>query len=164
MLVLCASACRAVQKCEQDIDSRRDTLIVERRTVDTLLITAPDSATLSALWECDSLGNVLLAELETAQGKRLNVETRVQYIHVRDPAGNIRRKAYFAALATTDSLQQRIRILEERERKSSAHAKTSTMTKTKTHGWDAPAILLLLGLLVSLVICLKAPINNNDND
>lgn len=153
MLIIapCVSACRTVEKIETVTQTHTDTMIVERRTVDTLVITAPDSATLDALWECDSMGNVLMSQLATAQGNRLNIEPRVRYVYVQDTSGHVRRKAYFSALATTDSLQQRIYILEETLRRATHTHATDTTAVDKKPGWNIPTVLIL-GLLVTAVI------------
>lgn len=63
------------------------------KTIDTITRVAPDSATIRALFECDSLGRVRLRELQTYKGKEasqnveftdneLKIETRwhTQYI------------------------------------------------------------------------------------
>lgn len=42
-------------------------VLVEREVRDTIVTIAPDSASIKALLECDSAGNVLIKELQEAQ-------------------------------------------------------------------------------------------------
>lgn len=44
-------------------------IVREREVRDTIVTIAPDSASIKALLECDSAGNVLIKELQEAQGK-----------------------------------------------------------------------------------------------
>ena len=46
---------------------------------DTLIVTKPDTASLHALIECDSLGNLLIREIEALQGERAKVNTGVKF-------------------------------------------------------------------------------------
>jgi hypothetical protein len=49
-------------------------VVVEREVRDTIVTIAPDSASIKALLECDSAGNVLIRELEETQGKNIALE------------------------------------------------------------------------------------------
>ena len=53
-------------------------VVRSERVVDTVMCTVPDSAVLRALFECDSLGNVRLAELHDAKGRMAEMETRME--------------------------------------------------------------------------------------
>lgn len=46
---------------------------------DTVIVTRPDTASLHALIECDSLGNLLVREIEALQGERAKVNTGVKF-------------------------------------------------------------------------------------
>ena len=48
-------------------------ILVERTITDTIVTIAPDSASIKALLECDSAGNVLIKELEEVQGKNVSL-------------------------------------------------------------------------------------------
>lgn len=111
ILSLLLIGCRSVEKVQTKVLT--DSIIIERTLVDTMVITAPDAGTLDALWECDSLGNVLMAEINTLQGERLKIEPKIKYIYVADEKGKIRRKAYFSVLAQVDSLSHIIKIQKE---------------------------------------------------
>lgn len=45
---------------------------------DTIVAIAPDSASIKALLECDSAGNVLIRELTEAQGKNVKLQLSLQ--------------------------------------------------------------------------------------
>ena len=53
-------------------------VIVEREVRDTIVTIAPDSASIKALLECDSAGNVLIRELTEAQGKNVKLQLSLQ--------------------------------------------------------------------------------------
>lgn len=77
LFIICALAyaCKSPQPLVQTIETVR----VERETVrDTVLKFAPDSASVRALLECDSLNNVIVVELERERGARIAPEVRKQ--------------------------------------------------------------------------------------
>lgn len=49
-------------------------VVVEREVRDTIVTIQPDSASIKALLECDSAGNVLIKELQEEQGKNMALE------------------------------------------------------------------------------------------
>jgi hypothetical protein len=53
-------------------------VVVEREVRDTIVTIAPDSASIKALLECDSAGNVLIKELQEAQGKNVALQAQLQ--------------------------------------------------------------------------------------
>lgn len=66
LLPLLATGCRQA-RCVETI---REVQVDVR---DTVIVTRPDTASLRALVECDSLGNLLVREVETLQGQRAKV-------------------------------------------------------------------------------------------
>jgi len=71
MLLMCLfGGCRSTQYIETTHE-------VEVR--DTLIITEPDTATMHALIECDSLGNILVREIESLHNAKSKVNTIVEY-------------------------------------------------------------------------------------
>lgn len=66
-------------------EARRDSVFVSVR--DTVLVTAPDSASLWALVECDEAGRARLAELRAEQGRRAALEAAL------DSAGRLTVRA-----------------------------------------------------------------------
>lgn len=53
-------------------------VVIEREVRDTIVTIAPDSASIKALLECDSAGNVLIKELEEAQGKNVALQAQLK--------------------------------------------------------------------------------------
>lgn len=53
-------------------------VVVEREVRDTIVTIAPDSASIKALLECDSAGNVLIKELQEAQGKNVALQAQLK--------------------------------------------------------------------------------------
>ena len=72
---------------------------------DTVIVTKPDSAAIRALFECDSLNNVVLRELETAQGERIKPNINIQ--HNEDGSANVQFDC------KEDSLRHEITLLNK---------------------------------------------------
>lgn len=53
-------------------------VVVEREVRDTIVTILPDSASIKALLECDSAGNVLIKELQEAQGKNVALQAQLK--------------------------------------------------------------------------------------
>ena len=53
-------------------------VVIEREVRDTIVTIAPDSASIKALLECDSAGNVLIKELQEAQGKNVALQAQLK--------------------------------------------------------------------------------------
>lgn len=53
-------------------------VVVEREVRDTIVTIQPDSASIKALLECDSAGNVLIKELQEAQGKNVALQAQLK--------------------------------------------------------------------------------------
>ena len=71
MLLMCLlGGCRPTQYIEN---------IREIEVRDTLIITEPDTASMHALIECDSLGNLLVREIESLHSQKSKVNTVVEY-------------------------------------------------------------------------------------
>lgn len=71
-VVLCLAmfGCRTHQPIVQ---TETKEVLVERVVTDTIVTIQPDSASIKALLECDSAGNVLIKELEEVQGKNVSL-------------------------------------------------------------------------------------------
>jgi hypothetical protein len=52
--------------------------VVEREVRDTIVTITPDSASIKALLECDSAGNVLIKELQEAQGENVALQAQLK--------------------------------------------------------------------------------------
>jgi hypothetical protein len=71
LLVTILPSCKTPQPIVQ---TEVKEVVVEREVRDTIVTIAPDSASIKALLECDSAGNVLIRELEETQGKNIALE------------------------------------------------------------------------------------------
>ena len=61
-------------------------VLIEREVRDTIVTTEPDSASIKALLECDSAGNVLIRELQEAQGKNVSLALALKNSQKGKPA------------------------------------------------------------------------------
>ena len=75
MLVWMLQACRTPQPIVQ---TEVKEVLIERTITDTIVATEPDSASIQALLICDSVGNVLVKELEEAQGKNVALQAQLK--------------------------------------------------------------------------------------
>ena len=80
-------------------------VLVERTITDTIVTIAPDSASIKALLECDSAGNVLIKELEEVQGK--NVSLSLALKNAKD------KPATLSVDCKQDSLEKVIALKDE---------------------------------------------------
>ena len=76
LVIMLLTGCRTCQPIVQTIEKER---IVEIHTRDTAIVTQADSASIRALLKCDSAYNVVVWELVTQQGERIETDTRTQY-------------------------------------------------------------------------------------
>lgn len=146
MFVLSVMSC-ASNKTLTDNNAYRDTVCIERYYVDSLIVYKADSATLKALFECDSLGNVLMTELATSQGQRVSVAPQVRYVNYSN-GGYVYRKAVLTADIVADSLQARINILEEQLRSATASDNQLTAEQKKPAGQNLKWILCYIAVIV----------------
>lgn len=138
MTALCATSCRSSQTAT---NSTHDTCYYERLTVDTVVRFEADSALLRALFECDSAGNVLMSELQTAQGQRVSVAPEIRYVAAAD--GRVRRDLFLAVLAHADSLETQ--VVGFKERLSAAKTELKQAQQTPRQG-RRMVVLFLAGL------------------
>jgi hypothetical protein len=81
--VLLLSSCFITKKKREQICNDCKTYTIEyiRDSIyirDTAVIIKPDSASIDALMECDSLGNVRVSEITTLQGNLTKLETKIK--------------------------------------------------------------------------------------
>ena len=92
-------SCRSVQPCVVGANTH-DSVYVYVENTDTMVVVEPDSASMRALLECDSMGNVLLRELEQEQGRNIALSATLK--------GNV-----ITVDCKQDSLQQLVNRLRE---------------------------------------------------
>ena len=76
--VLIAVACFSSCRCPECVTTSETERIVEVRTHDTTIVTEADSASIRALFRCDSAYNVVMYELVTMQGERIEASVNAQ--------------------------------------------------------------------------------------
>ena len=105
MLAWMLQACRTPQPIVQEVTKE---VVIEREVRDTIVTVAPDSASIRALLECDSAGNVLIKELEEVQGKNVALEMALKNNHDKGESG-----ATLEIDCKADSLQMVIDVQNE---------------------------------------------------
>lgn len=65
-------------RCPECVTTTETERIVEVRTHDTTIVTEADSASIRALFRCDSAYNVVMYELVTIQGERIEASVNAQ--------------------------------------------------------------------------------------
>ena len=80
-IVIAVVLCLAMFGCKTPqpiVQTEVKEVLVERTITDTIVTIAPDSASIRALLICDSVGNVLVKELEEAQGKNVALQAQLK--------------------------------------------------------------------------------------
>lgn len=134
----------AVQQQEQRTAAMEQRIEVVRRVVDTTIVVAEaDSAMARALLECDSLGNVLMRELEAQQGRQIAASVRLQPTQVDG-----RTAAVIDFAAHIDTLQRTIRLRDERIAQLESSLVGSVSTRTLPPARSGPIMWALIAALV----------------
>jgi hypothetical protein len=95
-------------------------VVVERTITDTIVTIEPDSASIKALLECDSAGNVLIKELEEVQGKNVSLALALKNSSKGKPAT-------LAIDCKQDSLEKVIALKDETIKELSNNKQTETI-------------------------------------
>lgn len=115
MLVWMLQGCKTPQPIVQ---TEVKEVVVEREVRDTIVTILPDSASIKALLECDSAGNVLIKELTEAQGKNVKLQLSLQ-----QASGN----GVVTVECKTDSLERVITLQNEKISELSNNKQTETI-------------------------------------
>lgn len=130
LMMMLVASCRSTQY----IETVRS---VEVR--DTLIVTKPDTASMRALIECDSLGNLLIREIEALQSEKAKVNTSVKFNNPKE-----------AEINTVYILQpDTVYIPMYRERE------TTTQTVAPEEKPDLWFAWLLIGIIIGCLITFK---------
>ena len=146
MLVWMLQSCKTPQPIVQ---TEVKEVVVEREVRDTIVTIAPDSASIKALLECDSAGNVLIRELQEAQGKNVKLQ-----LSLEQASGN----GVVTVECKQDSLERVIALQNEKISELSNNKQTETIevkyipTFVKVMAWIGGALSLLLLLWVVLKV------------
>lgn len=124
-------------------------VIIEREVRDTIVTIAPDSASIKALLECDSAGNVLIKELKEAQGKNVALQAQLK---------NTNKGTAIVIDCKQDSLERVIALQNEKIQELNNNKQTETIevkyipSFVKWLAWVGAGAILLAVLWVVLKV------------
>lgn len=128
-------------------------VLVERTITDTIVTIAPDSASIKALLECDSAGNVLIRELQEAQGKNVSLA-----LALKNAKG---KPATLAIDCQQDSLEKVIELKDETIKELSNNKQVETVEVkyipevVKWFAWIGAAFVVLYLVKICLWVYRK---------
>ena len=117
-LAVCFCSCRTPQPIVQ---TEVKEVLVERTITDTIVTIAPDSASIKALLECDSAGNVLIKELQEIQGKNVSLALALKNSQKGKPIGTL------SVDCKQDSLEKVIALKDETIKELSNNKQVETI-------------------------------------
>ena len=129
-------------------------VLVERTITDTIVTIAPDSASIKALLECDSAGNVLIRELEEVQGKNVSLALALKNSQKGKPAT-------LAIDCKQDSLEKVIALKDETIKELTNNKQVETIEVkyipafVKWLAWIGAAAILYVVLRIALWVYKK---------
>ena len=144
-MALIVFGCRAPQPIVQ---TEVKEVLVERTITDTIVTIAPDSASIKALLECDSAGNVLIRELEEVQGKNVSLALALKNLKGKPTTLSVDCKQ--------DSLEKVIALKDETIKELSNNKQTETIEVkyipdfVKVFAWIGGGACLLV--LIAIVL------------
>ena len=135
-------------------------VVVEREVRDTIVTILPDSASIKALLECDSAGNVLIRELEETQGKNMALELLLRGYknNHSEPSKPITE---LIVDCKQDSLQRVVELQNEKISKLSNNKQVETIEVkyipdfVKWLAWIGGAAIVLALIIIALWIYKK---------
>lgn len=129
-------------------------VLVERTITDTIVTIAPDSASIKALLVCDSVGNVLIRELEEVQGKNVSLALALKNSQKGKPAT-------LAIDCKQDSLEKVIALKDETIKELTNNKQVETIEVkyipdfVKWLAWIGAAAILYVVLRIALWVYKK---------
>ena len=128
-------------------------VVIEKEVRDTIVTIAPDSASIKALLECDSAGNVLIRELEEVQGKNVSLALALK---------NLKGKpATLSVDCKQDSLEKVIALKDETIKELSNNKQVETIEVkyipevVKWFAWIGAAFLVIYLVKIALWVYKK---------
>ena len=140
------TACRTPQPIVQ---TEVKEVVIEREVRDTIVTIASDSASIKALLECDSAGNVLIKELHEAQGKNVALQAQLK---------NTKKGTAIVIDCKQDSLERVIALQNEKIQELNNNKQTETIevkyipSFVKWLAWIGAGAILLAVLWVVLKV------------
>ena len=150
-LVWMPQSCRTPQPIVQ---TEVKEVLVERTITDTIVTIAPDSASIKALLECDSAGNVLIKELQEVQGKNVSLALALKNSQKGKPAT-------LAIDCKQDSLEKVIALKDETIKELTNNKQVETIEVkyipdfVKWLAWIGGAAILYVVLRIALWVYKK---------
>lgn len=152
LFVLMIQSCKSPQPI---VKTEVKEVLVERTITDTIVTIAPDSASIKALLECDSAGNVLIKELEEVQGKNVSLALALKNSNKGKPIGTL----------SVDCKQDSLQILVDKYKEELIQASKNLQEKmievkyipsfVKWLAWIGAASILLAILAIALWVYRK---------
>lgn len=139
-------SCKTPQPIVQEVTKE---VVVEREVRDTIVTIAPDSASIKALMECDSAGNVLINELQEAQGKNVALQAQLK---------NTNKGTAIVIDCKQDSLERVIALQNEKIQELNNNKQTETIevkyipSFVKWLAWVGAGAILIAVLWVVLKV------------
>ena len=127
-------------------------VVIERDVRDTIVTIAPDSASIKALLECDSAGNVLIKELQEEQGRNVALQAQLK---------NTNKGTAIVIDCKQDSLERVIALQNEKISELNNNKQTETIevkyipSFVKWLAWIGAGAILLAVLWVVLKVYRK---------
>lgn len=127
-------------------------VVIEREVRDTIVTIQPDSASIKALLECDSAGNVLIKELQEAQGKNVALQAQLK---------NTNKGTAIVIDCKQDSLERVIALQNEKISELNNNKQTETIevkyipSFVKWLAWIGAAAILYVLIRVALWVYRK---------
>jgi hypothetical protein len=149
MMVWMLQGCKSPQPIVQ---TEVKEVVVEREVRDTIVTILPDSASIKALLECDSAGNVLIRELQEAQGKNVKLQ-----LSLEQASGN----GVVTVECKQDSLERVIALQNEKIQELSNNKQVETVEVkyipyfVKWLAWVGAGAILLAVLWIVLKVYRK---------
>ena len=151
MLVWMLQSCKTPQPIVQ---TEVKEVVVEREVRDTIVTILPDSASIKALLECDSAGNVLIKELQEVQGKNVSLALALKNSQKGKPAT-------LAIDCKQDSLEKVIALKDETIKELTNNKQVETIEVkyipdfVKWLAWIGGAAILYVVLRIALWVYKK---------
>lgn len=148
VIMLCIVSCRT-----QASYTLTDTVHIETIHRDTVISFAADSASIKALLQCDSVGNVLLQQIDFLQGNNITLQTKLLH---NSPVTTL------LVDCKQDSLQKEIELLTTKVKQNRVEVRTVEIPK-KMNVWQAfihvsgylAWTCLILGFILKIILKAK---------
>ena len=149
-IAICLFGCKTPQPIVQ---TEVKEVLIEREVRDTIVTIEPDSASIKALLECDSAGNVLIRELQEIQGKNVSLA-----LALKNAKG---KPATLSVDCKQDSLEQVIAMRDETIKELSNNKQVETIEVkyipeiVKWFAWTGAAAILYVLLRLAFWVYRK---------